>query len=236
MPQAGHEPTDLTILAFPESHREAGPRLLAAAVHPADQPHVCEGCATRRSSPRVPPSYEEQTFLQLQAQANAKVAAQAARVLEADLDRGLTSGGANASLVTAPVSAVQPEDLRPADEIRGELGLDPDRPAVLMQLGAGQVNDTGSLSSRVVASLQRHPEVQVVVTESVLTREPAVLPEDVTRLRHFPIGEHRAAFDASVMAAGYNSFQEAMALGLPTLFIPNMSTAKDDQDLSLIHI
>ena len=41
---------------------------------------------------------------------------------------------------------------------------------------------------------------------------------------------HRAAFDASVMAAGYNSFQEAMALGLPTLFIPNMSTAKDDQD------
>jgi UDP-N-acetylglucosamine:LPS N-acetylglucosamine transferase len=32
------------------------------------------------------------------------------------------------------------------------------------------------------------------------------------------------------MAAGYNSFQEAMALGLPTLFIPNQSTAKDDQD------
>ena len=148
----------------------------------------------------------------------------------AELDRGLTSGSANASLVTAPVSAVQPEDLRPADEIRGELGLDPDRPAVLMQLGAGQVNDTGSLRARVVASLQRRPEVQVVVTESVLTREPAVLPEDVTRLRHFPIGEHRAAFDASVMAAGYNSFQEAMALGLPTLFIPNMSTAKDDQD------
>jgi len=148
----------------------------------------------------------------------------------AELDRGLTAGGADASLVTAPVSAVQPDDLRPADAVRAKLGLDPDRPAVLMQLGAGQVNDTGSLSARVVASLHHHPEVQVVVTESVLTRELADLPENVIRLRHFPISEYRAAFDASVMAAGYNSFQEAMALSLPTLFIPNQSTAKDDQD------
>ncbi len=148
----------------------------------------------------------------------------------AELDRGLTAGSTDASLVTAPVSAVKPDDLRPAAEIREELGLDPDRPALLMQLGAGQVNDTGSLSARVVASLQRYPDVQIAVTESVLTREPATLPDDVVRLRHFPIGEYRAAFDASVMAAGYNSFQEAMALGLPTLFVPNQSTAKDDQD------
>ena len=148
----------------------------------------------------------------------------------AEMDRGLTAGGADASLIAAPVSAVRPEDLRPADEVRGELGLDPERPAVLMQLGAGQVNDTGSLSARVVASLRRRPEVQVVVTESVLTRVPAELPPDVVRLRHFPIGRYRAAFDASVMAAGYNSFQEAMALGLPTLFVPNQVTAKDDQD------
>lgn len=99
-----------------------------------------------------------------------------------------------------------------------------------MQLGAGQVNDLDSLSARVVAALRRHPEVQIVVTESVLTRTPAVLPDDVHRLRHFPIGEYRNAFDASVMAAGYNSFHEAMSLGLPTLFIPNLGTAKDDQD------
>ncbi len=148
----------------------------------------------------------------------------------AELDRGLTAGGASASRVTAPVSAVMPDDLQPATDVREKLGLDPDRPAVLMQLGAGQVNDTGSLSARVVASLQRHPEVQVAVTESVLTREPATLPDNVLRLRHFPIGEYRAGFDASIMAAGYNSFQEAMTLGLPTLFVPNQSTAKDDQD------
>jgi UDP:flavonoid glycosyltransferase YjiC (YdhE family) len=70
----------------------------------------------------------------------------------------------------------------------------------------------------------------IVVTESVLTRTPAALPEDVHRLRHFPIGEYRNAFDASVMAAGYNSFHESMSLGLPTLFVPNIGTAKDDQD------
>ena len=148
----------------------------------------------------------------------------------AEMDRGLTAGGADASLVAAPVSAVRVEDLRPAEEVRSELGLDPDRPTVLMQLGAGRVNDTGSLSARMVASLRRRPDVQVVVTESVLTRVPAELPPAVVRLRHFPIGEYRAAFDASVMAAGYNSFHEAMALGLPTLFVPNQSTAKDDQN------
>ena len=148
----------------------------------------------------------------------------------AEFDRGLTANGANASLVVSPVSGVRPEDLRPADEIRVDLGLDPERPAVLMQLGAGQVNDLDSLSARVVAALRRHPEVQIVVTESVLTRTPAVLPDDVHRLRHFPIGEYRNAFDASVMAAGYNSFHEAMSLGLPTLFVPNLGTAKDDQD------
>lgn len=148
----------------------------------------------------------------------------------AEMDRGLTAGGASASLVSAPISAVRAEHLRPAADVRTELGLEPGRQAVLMQLGAGQVNNTSSLSARVVASLRRHPEVQVVVTESVLTRTPAELPPDVVRLTHFPIGEYRLAFDASVMAAGYNSFHEAMALGLPTLFVPNQSTAKDDQD------
>ena len=148
----------------------------------------------------------------------------------AEFDRGLTAAGAGASLVVSTVSGVGPEDLRPAEEVRADLGLDPDRPAVLMQLGAGQVNDVGSLSAGVVVALRRHPEVQIVVTESVLTRTPAALPEDVHRLRHFPIGEYRNAFDASVMAAGYNSFHESMSLGLPTLFVPNIGTAKDDQD------
>ena len=112
-----------------------------------------------------------------------------------------TCGAAPLRMEPSPLpaldSGVRPEDLRPAGEIRADLGLDPDRPAVLMQLGAGQVNDVGSLSAGVVVALRRHPEVQIVVTESVLTRTPAALPEDVHRLRHFPISEYRNAFDAS---------------------------------------
>ena len=37
------------------------------------------------------------------------------------------------------------------------------------------------------------------------------------------------AFDASVQAGGYNSYQEMRMLGIPTLFIPNMDTGMDDQ-------
>ena len=37
------------------------------------------------------------------------------------------------------------------------------------------------------------------------------------------------AFDASVQAGGYNSYQEMRTFGIPTLFIPNMDTGMDDQ-------
>ncbi|MBT6917328.1 MAG: hypothetical protein HOA37_08640, partial [Flavobacteriales bacterium] len=37
------------------------------------------------------------------------------------------------------------------------------------------------------------------------------------------------AFDFTIMAAGYNSYHEAIRFSLPTLCIPNMNTGMDDQ-------
>ena len=67
------------------------------------------------------------------------------------------------------------------------------------------------------------------MAESVLVRDPVELPPDVIRVRRYPLAWYTDAFDLSFMASGYNSFHEALALELPTLFIPNLHTKMDDQ-------
>jgi UDP-N-acetylglucosamine:LPS N-acetylglucosamine transferase len=44
-----------------------------------------------------------------------------------------------------------------------------------------------------------------------------------------PLSQYFNAFDFSISAAGYNTFHEVMAFGLPTIFIGNRHEAIDDQ-------
>ena len=48
-------------------------------------------------------------------------------------------------------------------------------------------------------------------------------------IRDYPNALYARAFDASVQAGGYNSYQEMRMFGVPTLFIPNTETGMDDQ-------
>ncbi|MEZ5246405.1 MAG: glycosyltransferase [Acidimicrobiales bacterium] len=146
----------------------------------------------------------------------------------ADYDHGLTATRRFEALRVGPVTFGTKDSVIPRAAARAELGLDPDRPAALVQLGAGQINDVASLSGRVLDALRRH-DIQVAVAESVLVRDPVELPGDVIRVRRYPLAAYTDAFDLSFMASGYNSFHEALALGLPTLFIPNLHTKMDDQ-------
>ena len=143
-------------------------------------------------------------------------------------DQGLPAARRREALQVGPVIFGSKDRVIPRAEARADLGLDPDRPAALVQLGAGQINDVASLSGRVLGALRRH-DVQVAVAESVLVRDPVELPPDVIRVRRYPLAWYTDAFDLSFMASGYNSFHEALALELPTLFIPNLHTKMDDQ-------
>ena len=48
-------------------------------------------------------------------------------------------------------------------------------------------------------------------------------------IRDYPNAMYANAFDASIQAGGYNSYQEMRTFGIPTLFIPNTDTGMDDQ-------
>jgi UDP:flavonoid glycosyltransferase YjiC (YdhE family) len=111
-----------------------------------------------------------------------------------------------------------------------ELGLDPAGTHALVQLGAGAINDVSSLTGQVVGALRRIGGFTITVARSELTAGDADDHPEVQVVRRFPISRWFAAFDLAVLAAGYNSFHEALASGLPTLFVPNLATRTDDQD------
>jgi len=145
-------------------------------------------------------------------------------------DRGLTAGDRAAARVVHPIVYRYAERLG-RDVACERVGVDPADVNVLVQLGAGRINDAASLVGAAMRSLRRH-DVTVTVARSELSRHNNNASDHeagVRIVRHFPVSDLFPAFDAAVLAAGYNSFHEALGLGLPAVFAPNTAAATDDQ-------
>jgi glycosyl transferase family 28 len=126
-----------------------------------------------------------------------------------------------------PVTLVGNVPAVPRDQARQELGLDPDRPALLLTLGSNRRTD---LHTAYEQTLRRFIEAgwQVAVTSSPLKEHaPAIGPTKVIRV--FPLAKYLTAFDAAVSASGYNAVHESLYSALPTLFVPNPDAVTDDQ-------
>jgi UDP-N-acetylglucosamine--N-acetylmuramyl-(pentapeptide) pyrophosphoryl-undecaprenol N-acetylglucosamine transferase len=108
-------------------------------------------------------------------------------------------------LTCPPIVMLDESDLLPRKIARSRLGLPNDANVVYVQLGAGEINDIES-------------EVRINIE----------LPR-LLILRDYPNSMYFRGFDATVQAAGYNSFHETRTFGLPALFYPNMNTGMDDQ-------
>ncbi len=132
----------------------------------------------------------------------------------------------------APIVSVRDGQMKNREEACADLGLDPSGKYVLIQLGAGVINDIKEL--RGIAADFLSDDFTPVVTRNPLKS----LPPDtlLTEVEAYPIAQYFEAFEFGIFAAGYNSVQEAVSLRLPSIFIPNLNTGTDDQERRAIEI
>lgn len=144
-------------------------------------------------------------------------------------DIGATVQRRGEALLVEPITLLDRHELLSAEQARVALGLAPDLPAVLVQLGAGTNRDTLSLIEQIMVQLRKIAGLQIIVVEwqNGLVQMPAW--PDTKVLRGFPNSRFFNAFNFSVSAAGYNTYHEVMASGLPTIFLANRHPQMDDQ-------
>uniref|UniRef100_UPI00404A592C glycosyltransferase n=1 Tax=Candidatus Planktophila sp. TaxID=2175601 RepID=UPI00404A592C len=146
-----------------------------------------------------------------------------------EADTGPTKSRKEA-LLTSPVSLYSPERTMTREGACALLGLDPKKPAVLINMGVGST-DLDVRVSAVIRGLQGWDNLQIV-----MPREPkdsdgnSLIPDNMTvkTVRYFPLADVLHAFDAAICAAGYNSVHEVIPAGIPTLLIAN-NRGTDDQ-------
>ena len=151
------------------------------------------------------------------------------RDLAGDHDRGLTMQSRAHTRVVAPIRLLDQGDLLPPDEARAVLSIDPTRPAVLLQLGAGNNYDYATFRRSAIALLRERYDAGICVAEWAIAEQPMELPEGVRAIAEFPLSRYVRAFDLVISAAGYNSFHELLLAGVPAIFVPNEHPHTDDQ-------
>ena len=148
--------------------------------------------------------------------------------IAAAYDAGLTTEYRERTRLVDPIRLLDVDEMLGCADARRELGLDPARPAALLQLGSGNNYDYAEVRRLLLARL-RDEDLQVVVAEWLISDEPVDLPDWVVRVSLYPISRYLNAFDFVVSAAGYNGYHELLAAGIPTIFLPNENPMMDEQ-------
>jgi UDP-N-acetylglucosamine:LPS N-acetylglucosamine transferase len=102
--------------------------------------------------------------------------------------------------------------------------------SVLVQLGSGTTRDLNTLMGEVFARLRRFAGLEIVLAQwlNAPTAYDARWP-GVRLLSGYPIPRYYRAFDFTISAAGYNSYNDLLRFGIPTIFIANDAQVMDDQ-------
>ena len=135
------------------------------------------------------------------------------------------------SVLTSPVSLFRKEDAMSRDDARRALGLDLNRPTVLVQLGTGE-GDVNEKMTAALSGLLGWKDLQVILTKAPVDKDGnSLAPEglDLKVARYFPLAKVLHAFDAGICATGYNGVHELLPAQLPTVFVSNIR-GTDDQE------
>jgi hypothetical protein len=151
------------------------------------------------------------------------------RDLAERFDRGLTAQSRSRTRLVDPIRLLDEGGLLSRRRARDALGIGSTRPAVLLQLGAGNNYDYAPLRQSAIAVLRERYDADVRVAEWPIAEEPLELPEGVSSISEFPLSRYLRAFDLVISAVGYNSFHELLLAGVPAIFVPNEHPQQDDQ-------
>ena len=149
--------------------------------------------------------------------------------LAAAHDIGATVAHRGQAQHVEPVLLLDEADLLSREEARRRLGLDPDRPAVLLQLGSGNHVSLVPAIDRMITAIEASGEIQPVIAEWMIADRSLDHWPQVRRLSGFPNAAYVRAFDFVVSSAGYNSFHELLHFAVPTVFVPIEVSYLDNQ-------
>lgn len=144
-------------------------------------------------------------------------------------DKGATTENRAFTTRVAPIRFLDDDEILSKEEACRRLGLDPRRPSCLIQLGSGSNRDIVTMIDTVLEKVRAAPGMQPVIAEWLISPNPLDLWPGVKRLRGFPLSLYFNAFDFTVSASGYNSFNEIVSFGLPAVFMANDHALMDDQ-------
>lgn len=152
--------------------------------------------------------------------------------LAAGVDVGATTERRDGVAMTEPVLCVDPTEQLDRVTAAQRLGLDPDRPAVLLGLSHSDPMRLAQMIEQAAAVLRERTgvgELQVFAPLHVLHGAQLGTPAGAVVRPVYPVAEHLAAFDAVISTAGYNTFHETVASGLPAVFVARDTSSVDDQ-------
>lgn len=101
-----------------------------------------------------------------------------------------------------------------------------------IQLGAGIINDIDEITKALIEQLLEQPNNYIIHAVSPVGKEKRYVYnyKRVKSIKEFPNSMYFPFLDYAISAAGYNSFYELLFYKVPSLYIPNMFTQKDDQE------
>lgn len=148
--------------------------------------------------------------------------------LAAEFDTGATSESRESHEV-GPITLLDKHELGCREDARSLLGVGEDDIAVLVQLGAGNINDTTVEMLAILDGVIDLPAVKLFVVQAPISTTKVPDDSRISTIKHFPLARVMRGFDFAVAAAGYNTFHELLLAEVPTIFLPNTATTTDDQ-------
>ena len=148
------------------------------------------------------------------------------------IDIGLTTEYHDNVTYVRPIVLVGRGEHTERAEARRALGIPLEGRAVLIQLSDDDPAKLSALIGQVrdvVRSAAGDEIVHLFVPLHALYGGAASEVSDVIMRPIYPVSTHLKAFDGIVSTAGYNSFHESVASGLPAVFIARDTDSLDDQ-------